>query len=266
MRVLMYHGVDDIASDRDPHGMFVRPDVFRQQLEHLLETGHTPIDEATYLGALRGGPLPAKPVLVTFDDGYVSVAEHATPVLVELDVPSVLYVPVGLIGRRSEWLDEAHRHAIMTVDELLDLDLGRMALGLHGFDHSDLVGRSEAELRRNTVDSRAELSRLTQQPIRTFAYPYGGHDAAARRATEGAGFEAAFAVHDGSGDFAITRVDVNATDTMRTFAIKLNRWYPHLRRAAGATPRLRRMAHDLLGRQSRPSTLETEETTWQETH
>lgn len=247
VRVLMYHGVEAVSADRDPHAMFVRPEMFRAQMEHLLESGFTPIDEATYLQALDGGPLPRKPVMVTFDDGYVSVAENAERVLADLAIPSVLYLPVGLLGRRAEWLADGHRHALMTLDEIADLDLDRIALGIHGSDHSDLAGMDCASLSRNTVEARRELGRQIGRSVRTFAYPYGSHDPAARAAVERAGFEAAVSVHDAAGRYAIRRVDINATDTLPTFRIKMNRWYGLARRASDAVPVVRRYAHGLLG-------------------
>ncbi|WP_435768494.1 polysaccharide deacetylase family protein [Nocardioides sp. SYSU DS0651] len=248
VRVLMYHGVDRVPTARDPHGMFVSPAAFRDQVEHLLESGFVPISEDVYLAGLRGAPLPPKAVLITFDDGYVGVGEHAAPVLASFGVPSVLYVPAGLVGGWSSWLAPRDRHPLMGSAELRSVAAHGMAIGAHGLDHSDLTTVPDDELRRQTAQTRHGLESLLDVPIRSFAYPYGTHDARARAAVRAAGYEAGFAVHDGCDDLSVPRVDVNASDTMRTFRVKLSRLYPAARRVSGRLPAVRRAAHDLLGR------------------
>ncbi|WP_344112748.1 polysaccharide deacetylase family protein [Nocardioides humi] len=247
----MYHGIERVSSARDPYGMFVAPDAFRQQVEHLLEAGYVPIDETTYAAALRGADVPRKAVLITFDDGYVGVGEHAAPILVSLGVPSVLYVPAGLVGGRSDWLAARYRHPLLSAAELREVSAAGMAIGAHGFDHADLTRLGDADLRRQVVETRAELARVVGRPVRSFAFPYGAHDARVRLAVERAGYDHAFAVHDAVPGFANGRVDVNATDTLRSFRIKLHRHYPRARLATDRVPLLRRKAHDLVGRAPR---------------
>ena len=250
-RVLMYHGVDRVPAERDPHGMFVTPGMFRAQVEQLLEAGFVPVSEDDYLAAMDGKPLPRRAVLLTFDDGYLGVGEHAAPVLASFGVPSVLYVPAGLIGGCSDWLDPRHRHPLMTLGELRTLRALGMTIGSHGLDHRDLRTLSGEELRRQTVETRQVLGQLLGREVRTLAFPYGHQDARVRAAVKDAGYAAAFAVHASAGGFAIPRVDVNATDTHRTFRLKLGRLYPTARRATDVVPAVRRFAHEILGRAPR---------------
>ena len=249
--VLMYHGVDRVPADRDPYGMFVTPEAFRAQVELLLEVGFVPIDEETFLAGLQGHPLPRRSVLLTFDDGYVGLGEHAAPYLASLGVPSLLFVPAGLLGGESAWLEPRHRHPLMSAEELREVRGQGMAVGAHGLDHSDLTELSDRDLWRHTADTRAELESVVGEQVRTFAFPYGTHDARARAAVRAAGYHAGFAVHEAAGRLAVRRVDVNATDTPRTFRLKLRPLYPVARSATDHVPAVRRLAHDLLGRASR---------------
>lgn len=250
-RVLMYHGVDRVSARRDPYGMFVTPEAFRRQMETLLETGHVPVSEDDYLAAVRGARLPRKAVLVTFDDGYVGVGEHAAPVLRELGIPSVLYVPADRIGGTSDWLEERHRHPLMDAAGLREVAAAGMRIGAHAADHRDLRGLSDTELTAQTRAARTHLESVVGAPVRSFAFPYGHHDERARAAVREAGFEAGFGIWDTADELALGRVDVNATDTLRTFRLKLRRLYPALRRATDPVPSVRRRAHDLLGRAPR---------------
>ncbi|MDQ6525667.1 polysaccharide deacetylase family protein [Nocardioides sp. LHD-245] len=254
--VLMYHGVDRVPAERDPHAMFVTPASFRAQIEHLLEEGFVPLSEQAFVEGRRSGTLPSRSVLITFDDGYVGVGEHALPVLESFGVPSVLYVPAALVGGRSDWLEPRHRHPLMTGEELRTADRRGMAIGAHGTDHQDLTRVSGAELRRQTTGARRALGELLGRPVTSFAFPFGSHDARVRAAVRAAGYETAFAVHEAAGGFAVGRVDVNAVDTMRTFRVKLHRLYPHARRVSGRVPAVRRVVHDLLGRAPRDRSVE----------
>ena len=64
--------------------------------------------------------------------------------------------------------------------------------------------------------------------MRSFAYPFGGHDHAARAAVAAAGFDIGFSVFDDAGRHAVSRIDVNATDSLASFRFKVQ--LPHYRR------------------------------------
>lgn len=93
--VLAYHDVQDV-------------DAFRQQADYLRNV-MTPVTLGDVLDAQGGGrPLPARAVLVTFDDGDRTVYEHALPILQSRGIPSVVFVIAGLIGTdHPAWFFEA---------------------------------------------------------------------------------------------------------------------------------------------------------------
>jgi peptidoglycan/xylan/chitin deacetylase (PgdA/CDA1 family) len=96
-----------------------------------------------------------------------------------------------------------------------------------------MAGMDDAELRRQCVDVREHLADVTGQQPRSFAYPFGHFDARARMAVQAAGYELAFSVHDDAGRYAISRVDINASDDALHFRVKLLPAYRPLWRAAG---------------------------------
>ena len=97
--VLMYHGIGEVPATLDPDNLFVPSATFAAQLDRLVERGWAVIDEAGYLAALDGAPTPPRPVLLTLDDGYVSVLERAVPLLAARGLPALCYVSPGLDGR-----------------------------------------------------------------------------------------------------------------------------------------------------------------------
>ncbi|MBX7160252.1 MAG: polysaccharide deacetylase family protein [Acidimicrobiia bacterium] len=237
--VLMYHGFAEAAPDHDPFSLVVTRERLAQQLGVLGRGEHVAVDLDGYLDAVARPRRPRR-MLVTIDDGYQSVADIAAPMLAAAGVPALLFVPPGRVGTTSAWMDEFADEAIMDAGTLARMPAFGIEIGCHGWDHAVMVGMSDAELRRNTVEAREALADLTGTPPRTFAYPEGRFDQRALDAVRRAGFEVAFSVHDDAGRFAISRVDVNATDNAATFRLKLFPGYRRLWRLADRASVLRR--------------------------
>ncbi len=240
--VLMYHGFCVDRRSDDPENLFVEVAAFEQQLTWLLERGWTPLDLDGFLEARAGRRPSSKTFLVTIDDGYESVAELAAPVLRRCRVPALLFVPSGLVGADAHWLDSPPHEPIMNAEQLGRLSDGYgIEVGAHGRDHRDLRGLSPVELDRQVGEAGRELSELLGREVRSLAYPYGGHDASARAAAERSGVRVAFSVFDDNGPFAVSRVDVNATDTSRSFRVKLMPQYRRVWNVLQRAPWVRRL-------------------------
>ena len=105
--ILMYHRVAEV--DSDPWGLCVSPRHFSEQLEVLTEYG-TPLGLSRFIQALNRGRLPPRPIVVTFDDGYIDNLSHATPLLERYEVPATIFLVSGAMGRGREfWWDELER-------------------------------------------------------------------------------------------------------------------------------------------------------------
>jgi peptidoglycan/xylan/chitin deacetylase (PgdA/CDA1 family) len=245
--VLMYHGFGSRTAEADPHNLFVPADAFEGQLRTLLRRGLRPMDEALFLTGLRRRRWPRRSFVVTIDDGYVSTLDVAAPVLGRLGVPALLFALPGMLGATSRWIAEMPGEPLLDGEQLRALPGRGIALGVHGWDHRTMVGLDHAELRRQTVAARSALAAFTGTEPELFAYPFGSHDAAARRAVGDAGYAAAFAIYDSAGPFALPRVDVNALDTPRTFALKTSGWFPRLKASLDRAPAVRRLGHSLMG-------------------
>lgn len=245
--VLMYHGIAAVAASADPHNLFVPPERFEAQLVALRKAGFHPLDVDGYLAVrARSAPAAGRHVLLTFDDGYVSMLEAAAPLLAEHGFPALCFISAGLLGDRSQGsVDPAYN--LMNADQVSSLPEHGIDVGVHGWNHQSMTAMPADALRRNIQDARSDLGQLLGKPPVTFAYPYGDHDPAARDAVRQAGYQVAFSTHDGDGLMAVPRVDVNATDSERSFAIKLNRCYPVARRALGTVGPIRALVHRAVG-------------------
>lgn len=252
-RVWLYHGFGQRQQEADPHNLFVPEDALREQLTFLLERGDTALDLDGWLAFLAGRRPQRRCFLVTIDDGYVSTLDVAGPVLSSLGVPAVLFLPPAHLGRTSAWMPRMPGEPLLPSHRLGELAGLGIEVGVHGHDHTLMVGMSEAQLRRHTAEAADCLAALVGYAPRAFAYPEGVHDRAAVAAVRAAGFATAFSIQgtcvDGGRDrrFAAPRIDVNATDTAFTFRLKAAPWWPLAAGVGRRAPGLRARAHRLAG-------------------
>jgi peptidoglycan/xylan/chitin deacetylase (PgdA/CDA1 family) len=105
--VLVYHRVIELPSD--PQLLAVTPHHFAEQLEVLSSNAHV-LTMAQLVKAVRGGRVPHRSVVVTFDDGYADNLFNARPLLERYEVPATVFVTSGQVGSSHEfWWDELDR-------------------------------------------------------------------------------------------------------------------------------------------------------------
>ena len=101
LTVLAYHRVADPGDpgfDACRRNVSATPEAFREQMDYAAEHFH-PVSLEQVAAALDGGPrLPARPLLVTFDDGYRDNLTAALPVLRERGIPMTVFLATGFVG------------------------------------------------------------------------------------------------------------------------------------------------------------------------
>ncbi|NTV52114.1 MAG: polysaccharide deacetylase family protein [Candidatus Firestonebacteria bacterium] len=229
--ILMYHR---ISPQPDPGSdLTVTPGAFQTQLRYLREHGYASITLEHLARACRGeARLPRRSVVITFDDAYASLLEHAHPLLTRSGYTATVFAVAQALGRHNFWDDGkgVPRETCLGRAELAALQGQGWEIGSHGLSHANLAGLAPEALRRETADSRSLLEEALQSPVNVFAYPFGSWDAAARAAVAQAGYAAACAISPGTRSvtadlFALRRVYVKPTDSNGDFARKLSGWY-----------------------------------------
>ncbi|MFF7332090.1 polysaccharide deacetylase family protein [Streptomyces sp. NPDC090306] len=220
---LMYHSV---AQDPGPRtrGLSVAPSAFADQMALLAERGFTPVTTADLAGHWRApagrAPLPARPVLITFDDGYEGVHRHALPVLAELGFTATLFVTTGWI--RGAYDTGGALDTMLDWGQVRDLAGWGVEIGGHSHTHPQLDQLDDtalwAELTRSTDIVAGELG----GPPVSFAYPYGYSSRRVRRAVRRAGYRQAVAVGNAlsrraQGPYALRRLTVRRSTGMAEF-------------------------------------------------
>ena len=204
--ILMYHVVSDPFPNSPYPDLYVPRAQFQGQMQALKAAGYTAVTlQEVWDSWHANGPLPTKPVVVSFDDGYHSHFTNALPVLRALGWPGVLNLELKNI--RSDYgLTDAQVSALIAAGWEVDS---------HTIDHPDLTTVDAARLRYEIAQSRAELKARFHIPVNFFCYPAGRYDAAAVAAVQAAGYLAAtttqpgLAKPDEADRFTLNRVRVN---------------------------------------------------------
>lgn len=218
--ILMYHVLEDYSGTYEE--LYVSPQVFRQQLAYLKEEGYHTVKLQDVLEHWQNNkPLPEKPIVLSFDDGYRSMYTTAYPILKDFDYQGVFFLYNSKIDTDSGLSKEM-------VEEMV---AGGMEIGSHTLSHPDMTKISAAKLKKELEDSQRLLSELVGSPVLTLAYPAGRYNEKVIKATEEAGYLAAVTTEYGSASInqnplRLKRVRINKSDGLKGFIKKIQATKP----------------------------------------
>jgi peptidoglycan/xylan/chitin deacetylase (PgdA/CDA1 family) len=203
--ILMYHVIGTPAPGTPYPGLWVAPSAFRAQVQALAAAGFAGVTLDRVLDAWNGrATLPAHPVVLSFDDGYLGQGKVAAPVLAARRWPGVINVVLHNLGVPGG-IGAARLRAMIHAGWELDA---------HTLTHRDLTTLDAAQLRHELAGSRAALRRRFGVAVDAFCYPAGRFNATVQAAVRAAGYRAATTEIPGaakpSGDrYALPRIRVD---------------------------------------------------------
>lgn len=196
--------INDQAGVSVPILMYHRtPADFEQQIQHLVDHGYTGITlDQLQLSLTVGGYLPAKPVIITLDDGYTDQLNEVA-ILRKYNMPATLYIING--GDASNWCIGAYAkglpgcEAYLSWDQIRTLDKeGLITIGSHTTNHPNLASLSQEQQRDEIIGGKAELEKQLGHSVYDLAYPYGSFNAMSVQLAQQAGFRTAVTTMPGS--------------------------------------------------------------------
>ena len=162
--ILEYHQVTDAQLDPAFEVYNVPPEEFAAQLDYLQAQGYTTITLKDFMYAVRGyRPLPEKPIVLTFDDGYADNYTKMLPILEAHNMTAVVYVITNELGKPG----------YLTFDNLKDMQRRGLEIGSHTSDHLPLTSLNKITQRRQMRESKIFLEWSGLEPICSLSYPNG---------------------------------------------------------------------------------------------
>ncbi len=214
--ILMYHVIASPPANAPYPDLYVPARDFAGQVAWLASHGYHAVTLQRVYDAWRGtAKLPSRPVVLSFDDGYLSQVRSALPVLKARHWPGVLNLEV----RNLEPVWGIRPPGIRKL-----LAAG-WELDAHTLTHPDLTTVDAARLRDEVAGSRDALRKRFHVPVNFFCYPAGRYDATVVAAVQAAGYLGATTTRYGLARpdelFTLARVRVNASDGVKGLAAKL---------------------------------------------
>lgn len=200
--ILMYHHI----SDEFQSSVTVTTEQFRSHMEALYNAGYTAVSFHDLVNFVdTGKPLPEKPIVITFDDGYSSNLEYGAPILAQYGFCAEVAVIGESLGLKTETL------SFFTPEEALNwVKRGVLEIGSHswGFHHTDprsgiyqMDGESDSDyfalLESDTAAITSVLTEAYGEMPLVYAYPYGYHSQITENVIHRAGYRVTLSVEPG---------------------------------------------------------------------
>ena len=212
---LMYHSVNYHSSSP----LVVAVNDFDNQMKYLYDHHFTVITSQQledYL--LNNGPLPKKPVLITFDDGNMDNVANALPILKKYNFTATEFVVGNYVNKDT---------ALTTADIKALAEAG-WDIGNHTFDHFNMSSLPENE-QKLQLDKTDEVlhNALPDKNFRFFSYPVGRYNDTAITTLKNYGFKLAFTTEHGwisphSDPYRLPRINIGSRTTLLEFMLDVN--------------------------------------------
>lgn len=221
--ILMYHHIDP---DPSLHNlMIIPPEKFEQDMRAIKEAGYTTVHLSDLVDYVNGeGDLPENPVVVTFDDGYLSNYEHAYPVLKALDMKATISVIGWSVGRDTHRIEGEKFYPHFSWEQAKEMyDSGLVEIQNHSFDMHEgedadrfatlpKEGESTGEYSRAFVEDAKKIETQIEanvgNDVFTYTYPYGAYTLQSEQILKDLGYDVTVSIN--SGVSTIRRGDLSS--------------------------------------------------------
>ena len=214
--VVMYHEIGKIPKGGAP-GLWVSEGNFKAQLDALNKEGYNTVTmEQVYQHRVNKVALPEKPIVLTFDDGYLSHYNFVMKELANRGMTGTFYLITSSIGEGKT----------VTPDMVREMYKLGMEVGSHTVNHLDARSMKESQQVKEYTESKEILEKILGVDIDHFCYPFGGHTETSKRALEKAGYKTATLTVHGKAkstqdNLKLTRIRADYTDSISGYLRKI---------------------------------------------
>lgn len=188
--ILMYHSVG--SSFAGDHQLSTPLATFEKQMRFLSDHRYRVVTLSSVVELLKAKKaIPAKTVVLTFDDGYEDNYTVVFPILKKYGFPATVFVITDYIAKEKEMYGSMCR--FMTPQMLREMsDSGLVTIGSHTRSHFFLPDiKDPSVLEKQVAGAKIFLEDILGRPVDFFCYPSGGYDKRSEEAVRRAGYKAA---------------------------------------------------------------------------
>jgi peptidoglycan/xylan/chitin deacetylase (PgdA/CDA1 family) len=179
--VLCYHNIKKNPAKEDP--LWISETRLNQQMKMFSDSGyHTILPDQLYHYVNTGATLPAKPILLSFDDTHAEDFSIVAPILARYGYKGVFFTMTVCIGKNG----------FMSAAEIKTLSDSGHIIGGHTWNHPNITTVKGKEWEQQIDKPKLLLEKITGKTVNYFAYPYGAWNDAAIMELKKRGINAAF--------------------------------------------------------------------------
>jgi len=226
--ILTFHAID-----HSPAVISFSPKFFERGMRFLHQRGYRTLNLVDVAAYIRSGlSLPDRSIVLTFDDGYQSVYDHAFPILQRYGFSATVFLTVGgkRNGSNSGRLPEMSGRSMLSWSEIREMQRCEIEFGAHTLTHPDLTRLAITSAEREICDSKAIIEDSVSVPVTSFAYPYGRYDNRCREIVSHhfvcACSDQLGLVHASTDLYAVERVDAYYLRSRRLFDLISSPFFP----------------------------------------
>jgi peptidoglycan/xylan/chitin deacetylase (PgdA/CDA1 family) len=222
LRILFYHRVSD---DRDE--LAVSPRDFRRQMDYLATESYQVVDVVEAARLLADGRPCGRTIGLSFDDGFLDVAEEALPLLAERGFRATVFVAPAVVDGWAKFGWYRSQPPVLGWDEIVELDReGTLRFEAHSLTHPNLLALREPAAWEEILGSKVRLEARLGRPVLAFSYPSGLFGARERGLVAAAGYHVAVSCEpglntSGTDRLALRRRQVDRRDGLLDFRAKV---------------------------------------------
>lgn len=216
--LLNYHKIDYYDSP-----LSVTPPEFEQQMSYFKTYNfHVVSLDQVYDCLEKGEKLPSKPVVITFDDGYLDNYTYAYPILQKYKFPATIFVITDLVGKKG----------YINWTQAKEMSENGIAIESHTVKHRPLSTQDNDSVMKELTKSREIIEKKIGSSVKYVAYPEGYYNELIKRLVKEAGYRGGLTIRHGTANkdsdpYALERIPIfhtNATirDFMRRIHYKAN--------------------------------------------
>ena len=215
--ILMYHEIN-LLPKNGPTELYVSKENFAQQLDTLKKEGYNTITmDQLYQHWEHKVPLPNKPIVMSFDDGYVSHYEYASVELSKRGMTGTFYIITNKLKEGK----------VSSPKNLKKMYIEGMEIGSHTMTHLDVRYATNEQVETELRESKKILEGIINAKVEHFCYPIGGRTAYAIQTLKNDGYKTAVTTAYGKatkeqGYLELKRIRIVYNDTVESFLNKIS--------------------------------------------
>jgi len=183
--VLMYHSISYVQGNE----VRLPKEKFKEQMQFLKDNHYNTISLDELYSFLKNNvPLPSKPIVITFDDGYVDNYTTALPILKSFGFKAVVFVITNRVDKNPLY---------MTSKQLKEMLAAGIEIESHTVSHADLNFLSNIKQQSELDNSKSFLEKDLNSNVKYIAYPYGHFNINSLKGVQNAGYRMAFTTEKG---------------------------------------------------------------------